>query len=440
MIESGNNCGEKPTAAVYTLGCKVNQFESAAMTRMLEDAGYHIVNKGEPADLTVINTCTVTHKADFEVRALIRRANRANPEGRTIVTGCLAQIRPEEIKDLPGVYLVIGQDLKPDIVKLLDDHGPKVNTPPPGKIRQALSIGYPQFDRTRAFFRIQDGCSAACAYCTIPRARGPNRSLSEKEVWEGLKSYKANGYNEVVLTGIHIGAWGLDFEPADDFTRLMQRIAAAGSEPRLRISSIEPNEVTDGLVDLIHHSDRFCNHLHLPLQSGSNRILEAMRRPYPAELFQDLVLKLKDGHADVCIGVDVLTGFPGEDECLFEETYSLLNDLPVSYLHVFPYSKRPRTLAANMPNQVPEKEKKKRVAALRAMSDKKRGLFFNSCTGLIRPTLIENARDRETGLVKGLTDNYISVLIPDPAPPGGSIKDVKLVGIDEKGRMHGAVG
>lgn len=396
------------------------------MARMLVSAGYTIVPKDQPADINLINTCTVTARADFEARQLIRRAYRLNPDSRTIVAGCLAQVQPEALAALPGVALILGQGkaelldrLQADISRAMTIHCVHPTWP-------LSALGLPVFDRTRAFFRIQDGCSAHCTYCIVPRARGASRSLPPADVIAGVEYYAAQGYAEVVLTGIHLGAWGADLNPPVKLVDLLANLLH-GDGPRLRLSSLEPNEVTDRMIDLLKNSPRFCPHWHLPLQSGSDSILAAMGRPYTAADYGYLVEQLAGYGRHWCLGADVLVGFPGEGPEEFQETYDLLARLPIAYLHVFPFSRRSGTPAADWPNQVPDREKKKRVAALRHLSVQKRQAFYRRCLGQVRSTLIENTRDPRTGLARGLTDNYLSLLLPEPAPAGGSIV---LVGID----------
>ena len=428
---------DKPTASVLTLGCKVNQFESAAMTQFLRQSGYSIVKRGEPSDFTLLNTCTVTHKADAETRSIIRRVNRNNPRGRIWVTGCQAQVQPEKLADLPGVALVFGQTHKADFYRFLDKEFPEKIMVRSIRADQALSpLGFPSFGRTRAFFRIQDGCSAVCSYCIVPRTRGPSRSLAADDVIRGVIHYARKGYAEVVLTGIHLGAWGEDLSPARDLTGLLEKLVGK-SFGRVRLSSIEPNEVTDGLVHLISTSDKICPHLHLPLQSGSDRILAAMRRPYTRAFFSDLVTRLANGRSDFSLGVDILTGFPGENEEAFSETVDLVTRLPISYFHVFSYSPRPRTTAVSNPDRVSPREIKRRVAFLRRLGEKKRAVFKERSLGQIRPTLIENTADKATGLPRGLTDNYIQVLVPEKKLPAGRIRPVRLTEIAPDGRVVG---
>jgi threonylcarbamoyladenosine tRNA methylthiotransferase MtaB len=439
-LNPSETLSNSPTVTVLTLGCKVNQFESAGLSAQLESAGYTIVPVNRSPDLTVINTCTVTHKADFEARSLVRRAHRRNPLGRTVVTGCLAQTRPEEVASLPGVVLVLGQEQKQGFLEYLTD------LPADGKSRvistayrqlsRIYSFGYPEFDRTRAFFRIQDGCSAFCSYCIVPKARGPSRSLAVDIIDRGVLHYQRAGYQEIVLTGIHLGAWGVDLQPCTDLSGLV-KLLAASKGPRLRLTSIEPHEVTPEIVGLFREGGRICPHVHLPLQSGSDKILAAMKRPYRRELFRELVVNLTAEKKDLCLGVDVLVGFPGETDQDFEQTVELLSDLPISYLHVFPYSKRPGTVAAGFTDQVSPRDKKKRVAYLRHASFIKRDRFLNSCLGQIRPTLIENTRDKSTGMFRGITDNYITVVLDDPTLSGNEIVAVKITEVLADGRVLG---
>lgn len=430
------------TAVVLTLGCKVNQFESAAISRTLAEAGWNLVSGNQAVDLTVINSCTVTHKAELEVRALAGKAFRRNPEGRIVITGCLAQTSPERLAELPGVVLVLGQKRKHDLPACLElieeDSGPLILVDRFDKNGRLSTLGFPEFERTRAFFRIQDGCSSFCSYCIVPLARGPSRSLAADEVQRGLEHYRDRGYPEVVLTGIHLGAWGLDLDPPESLADLLRDLAREPG-PGLRLSSIEPNEVTPELVSLVEDRPRIRPHLHLPLQSGSDEILAAMRRPYSAGFFESLVLDLVRDRPWFCIGVDVMVGFPGEGEKQFEETRALISRIPLSYLHVFPYSPRPGTVAAKRSEQVRDSEKKRRVKELRRLGFKKRMEFFEKSLGTRRPTVVEGRLDRESGLARALTDNYIQVLLPAPAPPVGRTVLVELKEIRPEGRVLGEI-
>ena len=430
-----------PTATVLTLGCKVNQYESRGMIETLIRAGYSLVSGDCAADLTIINSCSVTRKADFETRALIRRANRVNPAGKCIITGCYAQVQPEKLMPLPGVALVLGQEYKQDFLGFLAEtdpqSGPVVHVSPLRSDLEVHSLGFPGFDRTRAFFRIQDGCSSWCSYCIIPQTRGPSRSMRPDKVLDGLAFYEKGGYAEVVLSGIHLGLWGMDLTPPINLAGLLDQIKTRAFKLRLRLSSVEPCEVTPELVRSMRRFPRFCPHLHLPLQSGDDEILARMRRPYTSGYFKDLVFSLAREWPDMCLGADVMVGFPGEDERSFEKTRNLILELPLAYLHVFPYSERPGTLAEKLPGKVADREIKRRAASLRAIGQTKRLDFYKRQEGRIRPTLIENTRDRQTGLTRGLTDNYIQVLIPDYTLPAGEIVNVCLNGPGPDKRMYG---
>lgn len=422
-----------PTAKVLTFGCKVNQFESRAIIQVLEEAGYDLVEKGSGADLVVINTCTVTHRADREARSMVRQAKRANPAAKVVMAGCWAQARPEELIKLPGVSMILGQEFKFELLDFLPEIKPDADRPlvKVSSLSSKMtlsSLGFPEFTRTRAFFRVQDGCSAACAYCAIPSARGPSRSLDPDQVFEGLKSYGESGYKELVLTGIHLSAWGRELEPAYDFMWLLKKISTEAFNFRIRISSIEPEDVSEELIKLVADSELFCPHLHLPLQSGDAGVLSKMRRPYSPVYFEEMVNQVADSWPGAGLGADVMAGFPGEDDAAFQNTVDLIKRLPLTYLHVFPFSKRPGTLAAKMPNQVGPDEIKKRAAVLRQLDNEKRQAFYQSQTGLTRPTIIENTKDAKTGAYRGLTDNYIRVHLDEDSDTETGLKTVKLTG------------
>ncbi|MBW2621840.1 MAG: MiaB/RimO family radical SAM methylthiotransferase, partial [Deltaproteobacteria bacterium] len=341
------------------------------------------------------------------------------------------QTRPEELMGLPGVTAVLGQEYKKDFLDLRDqfgsDSGPLLKTSSLNKGIDVHHYGFPGFERTRAFFRIQDGCSTCCAYCAVPQARGPSRSMIPESILEVLSAYEESGYREIVLSGIHLGAWGLDLAPRADLVHLMGLLSRAPCSGRLRLSSIEPHEVTPELIQALYQNPRFCPHLHLPLQSGDDQILARMGRPYTGSFFEELVYSLTSDWPELCLGVDVMVGFPGEDDQAFSQTRDLILKLPVAYLHVFPYSKRPNTPAAKMPGQIDPQVVRHRAASLREIGQAKREEFYGRHLGQVRPALIENTPDRKTGLARGLTDNYIKVLIPEPAPPEGSITPVRLI-------------
>ena len=402
--------------AIATFGCKANQYDSEIIRENFEENNFDLVPFSEPADIYVINTCTVTGKTDFQARQLIRKTYRVNPQAKIVVTGCYAQAAPEELKKIPGVSVVIGNPDKWEIVNIIKEEeknpssGIRV-TPvekeiifPEKKIKRFSA-------KTRFFLKIQDGCNAQCAYCIIPRVRGSSRSLAPKTVLELLGSIGSSGYKETVLTGIHLGSYGLDLSPQTSLLNLLHKIEKQMPVSRIRLSSIEPNEVTRKMVDLLAASMIVCPHLHLPLQSGDNTILRKMNRPYSAENFQSLVGTLTNSIKNLAIGADVIVGFPGEGEEEFNRTLRLLEELPITYLHVFPFSPRKGTRAFSLPNKVNGNAVKNRGEILRRLSKQKRESFYRSYLNKELAVLIEARRHRTTGLLKGLSRNYIPVLI-----------------------------
>jgi threonylcarbamoyladenosine tRNA methylthiotransferase MtaB len=404
---------------LVTLGCKINQYDTNAMVSSLRGKGHEVVDKPADADVIVINTCTVTGRTDYKGRQLVRKAILGNRSAVIIVTGCYAQVQAEKIAEIPGVDYILGNLEKQEIVAWVST-GEKHETPVirTGDISKARSLGLESRDvhsgTTRAFLKIQDGCNHACSYCIIPRARGRSRSLPCSRVKEKVDHLVEEGFQEVVLCGIHLGVYGQDLEPAASLLDLLQDLDRETGIPRIRISSIEPNELTDGLLDLFVESRRLCPHFHLPLQSGDAGVLEAMNRPYGPGDFVSLVHRIHERMPDAAIGVDVIAGFPGEGEEAFENTLNLLEGLPVTYLHVFPYSRRPGTAAAGLPDPVPPEEIRKRAGALRRMGMKKRLDFYANRLHEEREVLVETTRDRKTGMLKGVSRNYIPILFEGP--------------------------
>jgi len=403
--------------ALATLGCKVNQYDSAGMRRMLQSAGFSLVPFSDGAGIYVINTCTVTARADEQSRQLIRRANRMNPEARIVVTGCYAQVAAKEIAVLPGVTLVAGNAEKENIAAYLRETGSGRQRICVGDIRSCRAVsdwsGCVLPGRTRAFLRIQDGCDAFCSYCIVPLARGPARSLPVKKVLSEAALLADAGYREIVLSGIHLGMYGLDLPDGNGLAGLLREIETQGRIPRLRLSSIEPLEVTPAILSRYRESRILCPHFHIPLQSGDDGILRRMGRHYSAGKFEALLETILSTLPDAAIGIDVMVGFPGEGEKEFEYTRRFLEGLPLAYLHVFPFSKRPGTPAASMPGQVGEDVKKRRVEVLRSLGARKRESFARRFIGQSLSVLVESARDRSTGFLKGFSANYIPVLIPE---------------------------
>lgn len=406
---------ERVRVAVATLGCKVNQCESAGIVEALVARGIALVPFEEAADAYIINTCTVTGRTDYQSRQLIRRAIRKNPAAAVLVTGCYAQRAPEEIAKISGVRFVTGNTEKeniPDIICEMTAGAPRVLV---GNIRDQKGIsrlGATLFpEHTRAFLKIQDGCDAFCSYCIVPHARGASRSLPPVEVLERIASISMAGYREVVLTGIHLGAWGRDLQPRTDLVTLSRRIAEGKAVERLRLSSIEPRELNTELIAFIGASGTVCRHLHIPLQSGDDGILAAMRRDYDAAFFRNLVRNLASAIPGIAVGIDLMAGFPGETEEAFANTLRLVEEIPVAYLHVFPYSRRPGTPAAMMAGQIPEKEKKRRADQLRAVGAVKRQKFAEKFIGTPLSVLVEGKTDKITGFPVGFSDNYIPVAV-----------------------------
>ncbi|MDD4998823.1 MAG: tRNA (N(6)-L-threonylcarbamoyladenosine(37)-C(2))-methylthiotransferase MtaB [Syntrophales bacterium] len=401
--------------AVATLGCKVNQCESAGIAEKLTLQGMTQVPFEESADCYIINTCTVTCRTDYQSRQLIRRATRRNPAAAVLVTGCYAQRAPGEIARIPGVRFIVGnaeKDRIPDIIREMISGDRQTRVGEIRKERRISRLGATVFpEHTRAFLKIQDGCDAFCSYCIIPHVRGKSRSLPRAEIEERITALVRNGYREVVLTGIHLGAWGCDLRPKTNLASLVQQIIQGRTVERLRLSSVEPREVTDTLISLPGSSGTVCRHLHIPLQSGNDGILEAMGRNYDAAFFRDLFRRIDGAVPGIAVGIDVIAGFPGETEKAFSDTLHLIEESPIAYLHVFPYSRRPGTPAATMSGQVPEKVKKRRAEQLRAVGAEKRRRFAERFIGSPLNVLVEHRTDRATGLPIGFSDNYIPVAV-----------------------------
>jgi threonylcarbamoyladenosine tRNA methylthiotransferase MtaB len=407
----------KGTLAIVTLGCKVNQFESEAMADAMEAEGWELVPFGPGADCTIVNTCVVTARAEADSRRWIHRARRTNPEGLLLAVGCFPQIDPDGVISL-GVDGVAGNQEKASIPEIVEEMRRQARPviKPVIKIGDIMGAEAPPalqttlFRRhTRAFLKIQDGCDARCSYCIVPLARGRSRSIPPGDVLASLKALKGAGYQEAVLTGIHLGAYGLDLDPRTTLLDLLEQVEKGETPPRIRLSSLEPQEVTPQLVALIASSRKICAHLHLPLQSGADEILGRMHRPYTGASFRDLVFGISLQMPHAAIGVDVMVGFPGEDEGAFGQTYDLLQELPLSYLHCFPFSPRPGTQAARMPGQVAEQTKKERVGVLRQLSREKRRAFYARFIDEPLTLLIEHRR--EQGMLRGLSRNYIFCLL-----------------------------
>jgi threonylcarbamoyladenosine tRNA methylthiotransferase MtaB len=403
------------TAALVTLGCKVNQCETAYLEERLRGAGYGIVPFSRRADLYCINTCAVTSRAAMESRQLVRRALRRNPEARVVAAGCYAQIAPAEIAAVRGVSLILGTGEKLALLEHLaapvSGATPAVHAGDPSESGTPQSLVLSSFaGRTRAFLKIQDGCDAFCSYCIVPHARGRSRSIPAALVLEQVERYLAGGFQEIVLTGIHLGQWGRDLEPPRHLISLIHDIFERCPPARLRLSSLEPGEITGEILDLMASEPRLCPHLHVPLQSGDAEILGQMNRTYHPLFYRDLIRDAVTRITGLAVGADVLVGFPGETDACFLNTYGLLESLPLAYLHVFPFSPRPGTPAAVMKGRVPPAVIRTRSALLRELDRAKRLAFMGRFVGTVRPVLLEGRTAVDGGRL-GFSDNYLPVLV-----------------------------
>lgn len=422
-----------PRFTITTLGCKVNQSESAAIAERLEKSGWTSVSKKNTVDVCIINTCTVTQKAAMQSRQTVRRAIRSNPNARVMVTGCHAQTEAEEIKKIKGVHFIVGHADKHKIPAMILSPSQE-NLNYPVTLRQDIHKAYHFVpspvstfgNRTRPFLKIQDGCNARCTYCIVPYARGRSRSMSPKSVLENINQLKRRGYREVVLSGIHLGCYGLDLSPETSLFNLLNLIHEAKAIDRVRLSSIEPHELTDDIIQLAAESEIICHHFHIPLQSGDDQILEKMHRPYTRSFFRDLIYKIKASIQDAAIGVDILIGFPGETEAAFHKTDALIEELPLTYLHVFPFSSRKGTPASNYLHKVPPAVIQSRCRQMRNLGYAKKERFYQKHIGRIVEVLIEGKRDSRSGFLKGITSNYIPVLINGDDSIKNSIVKVKI--------------
>lgn len=396
--------------AFHTLGCKLNYSESSAIGQQFQNHGFQIVQFKDRADVYVINTCTVTDNADKECRQIIRRALRQNPEAYIIVTGCYAQLKPDEISDIEGVDAVLGSNEKFKIFSLLKNFEKKelscIHVTPVDEIEDVFSASSSDNDeRTRAFLKIQDGCDYKCSFCTIPIARGKSRSLPEEEVLSNFKSLLDHGYKEIILTGVNVGDYGKAINSS--LFKLINLMITIPGDFRIRISSIEPNLLTDEIINLTADSNKLCKHFHIPLQSGSSKILRLMQRRYTKEDYEKVVINSQKKIKDLGIGIDVIVGFPGETDEDFTETYKFLSDLPFSYLHVFTYSERANTKALSLEGSVEPLVRKTRNNMLRILSDKKKKTFYQSMIGKELSVLFE--KENKENEMKGFASNYVRV-------------------------------
>ena len=427
--------------AFYTLGCKLNFAETSTIARSFEEDGYIRVDFDDPADIYVINTCSVTENADKQFKQIVRKALKTNPKAFLAAVGCYAQLKPEELASVDGVDLVLGAKEKFNITQYIDDltknnegivHSCEISET--DFYVGSYSIG----DRTRAFLKVQDGCDYKCTYCTIPMARGISRSDTIENILSNAKKISDKGIKEIVLTGVNIGDYGKgefgNKKHEHTFLELVQALDKVEGIERLRISSIEPNLIKDETIDFIAQSKSFVPHFHIPLQSGSNEILKKMKRRYLRELYVSRVAKIREVMPDACIGVDVIVGFPGETDEHFLETYHFLNELDISYLHVFTYSERDNTEAVLMDGVVPDAVRAKRSKMLRGLSAKKRNAFYMSQLGKEKTVLFES--DNKQGYIHGFTENYVKVKAPWDPSLVNTLHKVKLTKIDADGMVR----
>ena len=431
----------KKKVAFHTLGCKLNFSETSTIARKFTAANYERVDFGSYADLYVINTCSVTENADKQFKTYVKQALKKNPDAFIAAIGCYAQLKPEELAAVNGVDLVLGATEKFNILAYLDDLTKQENG-----IIHSCEIEEADFymgsyaigDRTRAFLKVQDGCDYKCSFCTIPLARGISRSDTLDNVLINAKEIADQGIKEIVLTGVNIGDYGKgefgNKKHDHTFFELIEALDAVQGIERIRISSIEPNLLEDQIIDLVASSKKFVPHFHIPLQSGSDKILKRMRRRYLSGLYKDKVKRIKQSMPHACIGVDVIVGFPGETDEDFLETYRFLNELDVSYLHVFTYSERDNTLAANMDGAVPVDVRKKRSKMLRGLSVKKRHAFYMEQLGSQRKVLLE-AENRQ-GYMYGFTENYVRVRAPWNPELSNTVQNIELNSMDEDGLVR----
>lgn len=415
--------------AFHTLGCKLNFSETSTIARLFEEQGYQKVDFHEPSDVYVINTCSVTANADKECKLIVKSALNVSPEAYIVVVGCYAQLKPEEIANIEGVDLVLGASEKFKLLNYLNDLTKRSKAEIYScEIEEANFFvdSYSFGDRTRVFLKVQDGCDYSCSFCTIPLARGKSRSDTITNAVKNTQTVAKQGIKEIVLTGVNLGDFGNN-KKTETFFDLVKELDKTEGIERFRISSIEPNLLKDEIIDYVSQSKRFVPHFHIPLQSGSNKTLKAMRRRYLRELYSERVAKIRSVMPHCCIGVDVIVGFPGETEEDFLETYNFINELDISYLHVFTYSERDNTDAIHLKGSVPMNIRKKRNKMLRILSAKKLRHFYEQHMGQTRPVLFE--ADKTQTFMHGFTDNYIKVKTPFNASLINQLREVRLESI-----------
>jgi len=423
--------------ALYTLGCKLNFSETSSIARMFQEEGFARVDFNDTPDVFVINTCSVTENADKKCKQLVKKAKKINPDAFVAIIGCYAQLKPEEIAQIHGVNMVLGAAEKFKIVDYFyQQEKSEIAQIHASKIKEAKDFipSYSHGDRTRSFLKIQDGCDYFCTFCTIPLARGKSRNQSIAETVKVAEEIAKTNIKEVVLTGVNIGDFGQG-EGNEDFYQLVQALDKVDGINRYRISSIEPNLLSNDIIDFVSESDKFMPHFHIPLQSGSNKILKMMRRKYLKELYSERVYRIKEKMPHACIGVDVIVGFPDETDEDFLETYNFLNELPISYLHVFTYSERQNTTAVKLDNPVPKEVRSERSKILHILSEKKKRYFYEQFLGKSFNVLLE--AEQHEGFLNGFTENYIKVKVPYETALENTIQQINISTIDSENVAEG---
>lgn len=413
------------TVALFTVGCKLNQYETQGMGELLEKAGFLRVDFKSKADVYIVNTCTVTAQSDYSSRQALFRAKRRSPDSKIVITGCYAELEPDFLKTLPGVSLVIFNEQKKNIAQIVANLFNSEKRIPPALELKVSS----HFCHTRALVKIQDGCNQSCSYCVIPFARGKEKSKDPFLIVEEIRNLEENDFKEVVLTGVHVGRYDFD---GMDLVGLTEKALASTQIKRLRYSSIEPNEITDDLINLVASEKRICRHLHIPLQSGEDKILQAMNRSCSTEYFQNLITRLVNKIPELTIGADVIVGFPGETEEEFQNSCDFILSLPLSYLHIFSYSDRKRTNASLLSGKIPPFVIHRRSQRLHRIGKEKWEKVLDIYIGRELKVLIEKTRDKKSGKLIGLSDNYIRVLVDGDDFLANQIVTVKILKREEK--------
>jgi threonylcarbamoyladenosine tRNA methylthiotransferase MtaB len=431
-----DNPMSQKTFKIITLGCKVNQYESASLEKQLKETGWAGAGKNDKADLVVINTCIVTQRASYQSRQAIRRAIRDNPGSTAAAIGCYGQVFPDELKEIKGVDIIAGNADKFNLPQILLSNSQKgkpcvISNDFSGTREFVYTPAESLSGRARASLKIQDGCDSFCSYCIVPFARGPIRSLVPSKVIESLHDLSEAGYREAVITGIHLSKYGTDLGKDRTLKDLLKRIDNEKLPLRIRLSSLEPNEIDEEIIEIMDSRSWLCRHLHIPLQSGDDTILKRMNRKYTSTDFAGLVNRVYQKVPMAAIGLDVIVGFPGEDDSAFENTLSLINSLPVSYLHVFPFSPRKGTPAAKFSGQVHQKVIKDRAAELRELGIKKREIFHRSCIGKEFKVIVTGDDPGSEGIIEGISDNYLRVILPSSSGIKNGLLNVRITEVRE---------